>query len=61
MPNAIELRNLSKRYVIEEDRAVTLKESIAGLFKVSAKEEIEALKPLDLYIPRGQALGISWA
>jgi ABC-type polysaccharide/polyol phosphate transport system ATPase subunit len=58
MPNAIETRNLSKRYVVEEDRALTLKESVAGLFKHSAREEIEALRPLTLDVPQGQALGI---
>jgi lipopolysaccharide transport system ATP-binding protein len=56
--NAIVIRGLSKRYIVEEDRASTLKETLLRLFQPTAKDEIEAVRPLDLDVPRGEALGI---
>ncbi|MCX7014565.1 MAG: ABC transporter ATP-binding protein [Candidatus Sumerlaeota bacterium] len=58
MDNAVELRGLSKKYVVEEDRAYTLKESALRLFRTTARQEIEALRPLDLDVRRGETLGI---
>ncbi|OPZ18451.1 MAG: Teichoic acids export ATP-binding protein TagH [candidate division BRC1 bacterium ADurb.BinA364] len=58
MTNAIEIRDLRKRYVVEEDRACTAKEALLRLFRPTTTVTIEALKPLTLDVPRGAALGI---
>jgi len=58
MPNAIEIRGLSKRYIVQEERALTLKETFLQLFRTSERQEIEALRRLDLEVPCGQTLGI---
>ncbi len=58
MPPAIELRDLSKRYVIASDKSNTLKETVIGLFRPSERQEIHALRQLNLVVEKGETLGI---
>ena len=64
--NAVELRDVSKRYRLGEDHGANLKETIASLGsrlvgRRRAKppvEEVWSLRDIDLDVPEGQALGV---
>jgi ABC-type polysaccharide/polyol phosphate transport system ATPase subunit len=64
--NAVELRNVSKRYRLGEDHGANLKETIASfgsrlVGRRRAKppvEEVWSLRDIDLDVPEGQALGV---
>lgn len=52
--NAIEIKNLSKKYTLTQERPVFLK----SLFFRERKEEIWALKDINLEIKKGETIGI---
>jgi len=54
MPNAIILKNISKKYSLSQERPVLLK----NLFIPQKKEEVWALKNVNLNIKKGEIIGI---
>ena len=54
MPNAIILKNISKKYSLSQERPVLLK----NLFVPQKKEDVWALKNVNLNIKKGETIGI---
>ncbi len=61
MKPAIEVKNISKKYILNHQRGgyLTLRDSITNLFKTTAaKEEFWALKDINFTVNKGEVVGI---
>jgi homopolymeric O-antigen transport system ATP-binding protein len=56
--NAIEIRNVSKRFRIPHERHTTLAERLLGLFRANEVETLDALSDVTLDVPSGSFVGI---
>lgn len=56
--NAIEIRNVSKRFRIPHERHTTLAERLLALFRANGIETLEALSNVTLDVPWGSFIGI---
>lgn len=56
--NAIEVRNLYKRFKIQYDKPMTLKERLVGLFKKNSMEYHDVLKNINIDIKKGETVAL---
>jgi ABC-type polysaccharide/polyol phosphate transport system ATPase subunit len=56
--SAIELKDVWKKYSLEREKVTTLKEKFVNIGKKKEKEEIVALKEINLAIEKGECFGI---
>lgn len=55
---AIEARNISKTFHITEDSHNTVKHRLFNLFNPPRSKEVEALKPMDFEVKKGECVGL---
>ncbi len=55
---AIRIRGVSKHYLVASEKRSTLKEAVIGLFQRSSRQQVEAIKRIDLEVAKGEMLGI---
>lgn len=56
--NAIEVRNLYKKFKVQYDRPMTLKDRVVGIFKRSGVEYHEVLKNINIDIKKGETVAL---
>src|SRR3954471_1423288 len=57
-PYAIVAKNISKTFHITEDKDNTVKHRLFNIFKPSRPKKVDALKPMNFEVKRGECIGL---